>query len=377
MLEPGFWVLHVAGLDDREALAALSRTTQVIARLGVRQVLLALRDWRGTDATWWRASIAAEVMQLPCDGLSVVPRIRALQSEFARLLRERSLYAVHLHGFMPCLLGTRALKGAMLQVRVVCSPHPGQFGSPWIAALAGRLLRSHLSPFHYAPLTTSPTEAQALSKLLNRSAEVLPQPVAEPFFAVARHEAFPPTVLAEGAGARAVNVVSRLAVLLNSRDARVRFSWLGTVQGRPAAQLEAAKITVCGAGDDDKRALSLSCAWMFIEMSDRHLSDRHLFPVGVAQAMAAGVPCLVSDIPAHRALIRHGETGFVYTSERDLLEKVVVLLRDGEERRRIGQAARAEAARRFTEENFQRVLLRAYGFLRENPAIEARAPATD
>ncbi len=372
MQEPGLWVLHVAGLEDREALAALSRTTQAIARLGVRQVLLALRDWRDSDAASWSASIAAEVMRLPCDDLSVVPRIRTLQSEFARLLRERGLYAVHLHGFMSCLLGTRALKGAMLQGRVVCSPHPGQFASPWIAALAGRLLRSHLSPFHYAPLTSSPTEAQALSKLLNRSAEVLPQPVAEPFFAVARHEDFPPTVLAEGAGARAVDVVSRLAVLLNSRDARVRFSWLGTVQGRPAAQLEAANIAVCGAGDDDKRARSLSCAWMFIDMS-----DRHLFPVGVAQAMAAGVPCLVSDIPAHRALIHHGENGFICTSERDLLEKVVVLLRDGEERRRIGEAARAEAARRFSEENFQRVLLRAYGFLKEDLAIEARAPVTD
>jgi glycosyltransferase involved in cell wall biosynthesis len=77
--------------------------------------------------------------------------------------------------------------------------------------------------------------------------------------------------------------------------------------------------------------------------------------------MAAGVACLVSDTPAHRALVRHGETGFVCTSERDLLEKLVGLLRDPLERARMGEAARADAQSRFTSIHFERAILRAYG----------------
>jgi glycosyltransferase involved in cell wall biosynthesis len=132
------------------------------------------------------------------------------------------------------------------------------------------------------------------------------------------------------------------------------------------AQLEAANIRLLGAADESERAGALSRAWLFVQMS-RH--DR--WPLGVAQAMAAGVPCLVSDIPTHRALIHPGETGFVCTSERDLLESVLLLLRDRTERIRMGEAARAEAMRRFTEQDFQRALLRAYGFSMDQSAIRA------
>jgi glycosyltransferase involved in cell wall biosynthesis len=90
-------------------------------------------------------------------------------------------------------------------------------------------------------------------------------------------------------------------------------------------------------------------------------------PHSVAQAMAAGVPCLVSDTPPHRALIRHGETGLICTSERDFLEKLILLLRDRSERKRIGEAARAEAGRRFTLRHFERAILRAYGFGASTP----------
>lgn len=349
-------VVHVAALGDQEALETLWRTTQVIAAQGLGQVLVALDEGRGTDATW-TAAVAAEVRRLCCSGLSVLGRIRALQAEFSKVLRENSLYALHLHGLVPCLLGSQALKRSPLQGRVLYSPHRSRFGSAWSAALLGRLLQSESLPLHYAAVTGSLTEAQVLSKLLNRSAEVLPQPVSDAFFAALRHEETRPTILADGSGAEAVDLVTRLCVLFNGRDARVRFSWLGAAEPGARAQLEAAGVTVLGAADDGARAQSLSRAWLFIRVS---LRDR--FPLAVAQAMAAGTPCLVSDTAAHRALVRHGETGFVCTSDRDFVETAVLLLRDRAERRRIGEAARAEAGRQFTSRHFEAAILRAYGF---------------
>jgi len=50
----------------------------------------------------------------------------------------------------------------------------------------------------------------------------------------------------------------------------------------------------------------------------------------------------VSDTPQHRALIRHGETGFICTSQRDFLEKLILLLRD---RRRGSVSATPRAPR--------------------------------
>ncbi len=298
-------------------------------------------------------------------GLSIFRRIRALQSEFLRLSRERTPYTVHLHGVMACLLGLRALKGAIPRARVLCSPHAERLGSLWLAGLLGRLLQRHLPTFNYAPLATSLAEAQVLSRLLNRSVTVLQQPVSALFFTAPRHEDRAPSVLADGAGTEAVAKVTRLCVLLNGRGARVSFSWLGTAEGRTRAQLEAANIRLLRAADEADRARALSRAWLFIQMSRQD-------PSGVAQAMAAAVPCLVADIPAHRALIDHGETGFICTSERDLLESVLLLLRDGTERKRIGEAARAEAMRRFSEQGFQRALLRAYGFSMDHYVIRHR-----
>lgn len=348
-------VLHVAGMEDGRALETLLLSTQIVAAQGVAQVLVALDAGRA-DAITWPAAFAAEVKRLHCAGLSVLGRIRALEAELATLLRDKTPCAVHFHGLAACLLGSRAVRALQLQGRVLFSPHLARLGSTWRGAFLARLLGKQPLPLHYAALATSLNEAQALSRLLNRSAEVLPYPVGEVFFAVAPQEARRPRILAHGFGAEALDLVTRLCVLLNGREARVPFSWLGRPERAAGAQLEAAGIPLVETADDLERAQALSRASAFI-----HVSMREDFPLAVAQAMAAGLPCLVSDTPAHRAVIRHGETGFVCTSERDFVDRLVLLLRDRGERARLGDNARAEAQQRFTLQHFEGALLRAYG----------------
>jgi glycosyltransferase involved in cell wall biosynthesis len=114
---------------------------------------------------------------------------------------------------------------------------------------------------------------------------------------------------------------------------------------------------VLESADDARRAERLSHAAIFLDLS---LRDRG--PLVLAQAMASGLPCLASDIRSHRALIHHGENGLICTSEWDFLEKIILLLRDRAERKRLGEAARADAMRRFTFRDFETAILRAYGF---------------
>jgi hypothetical protein len=367
MSGPEMRLLHIAGMADRHTLATFAHAAKVIERLGVAQCLIALDEGRGAEVRFV-APAGLDVRAVNCEHLSVFGRIRALQLELAG--RVEKVYAVHLHGLSACLLGSQALVGTRVAARIVYSPHLGHAASPWTASLLGRFLQSRINAAQCAAVTASLAEAEVLSRLLKRSAEVLTHPVANAYFRVRRREAGRPNVLAEGTGQAAVDAVSRLSVLLNGREDRVRILWLGGAAAGPRRQLEAAGVAVLGLEGDEDRAEAFAHASAFV-----HVSPSHRLPIAVPQAMAAGVPCFVSETPPHRALVRHGETGFVCASERDLLEKLVLLLRDADERRRIGEAAHREAVVRFTWKHFERALLRAYGFSAGREREAARAPA--
>ena len=64
-------------------------------------------------------------------------------------------------------------------------------------------------------------------------------------------------------------------------------------------------------------------------------------PNAVLEAMAAGLPVVASDIPAHRELIRHGETGFLASDPASMSRFVSDLMRDDGLRHRMGSEGRA------------------------------------
>jgi glycosyltransferase involved in cell wall biosynthesis len=238
------------------------------------------------------------------------------------------------------------------------SPHIEDL-SAWRTVLLGQMLKAELGPLQRGVLLASPGEAYFLSRLLERSAEVLPPAVDALFFQVQHKETPRPAVLAGGSGMEAIDTVSRLAVLLNGREERIGIAWLGPVSRPERTQLQATGVQVLDAEDDAGIARLLSNATAYLHFSHATSQLRAL-----AQAMAAGLPCLTSDTVGHRAMIRHGETGFICAGDLDFVEKLIVLMRDAAERERVGQAARAEAARIFTQRHFEAAVLRAYGFNR-------------
>lgn len=351
-------VLHIAALSDEAALPTLRRTTQVIATKGVAQMLLVLHHGRDPDGAW-----PAEISAVRYARVSLLGKVRALQAELAEISCETIPHAVHMHGLTACLIGWQAFRGSSSESRVLYSPHWTPSRLSWSGVLLGRFFRAGLTPIHSsAALAGSLTEAYALSRLLNRSVDVLPYTVSDVFFATPRTQTTPSPVVANGSGGEAVDSIARLCVLFNSREVRVPFIWLGRVARGDAAKLRAANVRVLDGAEDAETAQVLSHASLYLQLSP-HNQELH----AVAQAMAAGVPCLVSDTLAHRSVIRHGETGYVCVSERDFVEKMTILLRDAAERTRLGEAARAEAERRFTLRHFETALLRAYGFGARKP----------
>lgn len=65
-------------------------------------------------------------------------------------------------------------------------------------------------------------------------------------------------------------------------------------------------------------------------------------PQIMLEAMASGLPIIASDLPAHRDIIRHGETGFLVSS-REELQSAIDLLSVPENNRSFGEAAREAA----------------------------------
>jgi glycosyltransferase involved in cell wall biosynthesis len=85
-------------------------------------------------------------------------------------------------------------------------------------------------------------------------------------------------------------------------------------------------------------------------------------PLGIAEAMAAGVPIVTSNRCGMPYMVRHGETGFLVNPEdtHDISRHLDEILRDDQLRLRMGQAARVFAVEHFHPEFVANRTLRVY-----------------
>jgi glycosyltransferase involved in cell wall biosynthesis len=98
---------------------------------------------------------------------------------------------------------------------------------------------------------------------------------------------------------------------------------------------------------------------------DREVADLQSFDIGVyplpiddwvlgksglkaIQYMAFGLPTVATEVGTTPLLIRNGENGILVKTEADWLDALARLIRDPALRRRLGQAARADAVRHYS-----------------------------
>jgi glycosyltransferase involved in cell wall biosynthesis len=102
----------------------------------------------------------------------------------------------------------------------------------------------------------------------------------------------------------------------------------------------------------------------FYHMADLYLSPSHIdgSSVSLLEAMACGLPCLVSDIPTNREWIREGENGRLFPDgDVDALAaRILQAVDDRKTLRKLGQAARRTAEERADWEKNLAKLLEAY-----------------
>jgi glycosyltransferase involved in cell wall biosynthesis len=85
-------------------------------------------------------------------------------------------------------------------------------------------------------------------------------------------------------------------------------------------------------------------------------------PRAVMEAMAAGLPCVVTDVGGNAEAVRHGQTGFVVApgAERVFIESLRALVGDVSRRRDMGEAGRRRAFAEFAPERMARDYGRLY-----------------
>jgi glycosyltransferase involved in cell wall biosynthesis len=267
--------------------------------------------------------------------------------------------AVHLHGVIPSLLGVYAARFKRLPQRLFFSPHGSRSLGPWkqFGALALWLLRPLSGRTGQRAIANSAADATTLRRLTSETVQLVESPVDAAFFEASRHEARHPLLVTSSRthNPDAAAMYAQLAVLLGEESLDLSCNWLGTADTESLARLNAANVGVYDATEAADRASRLSQGWVYVAFG-----GALGFPLFLAEAMAAGLPCVVWDTPYHRGVIEHGKTGLLCNSQQQLLACVAELVDTAELRDRLGRAAREEASRRFDGQKFRESMLAAY-----------------
>lgn len=257
------------------------------------------------------------------------------------------------------LLGVYAARFRGLRAPLYFSPHGSRLLGPLkgLGALALWLTRPLSGRDAQRAIANSTVDATTLRRLTHERVDVVESPVHADLFAAVRDEAPHPVLLT---GCRrpdreSAALFAQLAVILSEESLDVGFGWIGTSDPDSLAQLAAANVQVHDVADACARAPLLARAWIYVAFS-----GGLGFPLYLAEAMAAGLPCVVWDTRYHRDFIQHGDTGLLCQSQEQLLACVAELIDSAELRQRLGHAARATARARFSDELFRQTFLAAF-----------------
>jgi len=98
--------------------------------------------------------------------------------------------------------------------------------------------------------------------------------------------------------------------------------------------------------------------------ADLYISPSHVdgSSVSLMEALACGLPCLVSDIPANKEWVAEGENGWQFPDgdSTALAEKILTAMSQREKLPEIGRASRRSAERRADWKKNAEVLMTTY-----------------
>ncbi|WP_085315228.1 glycosyltransferase [Derxia lacustris] len=371
-------VLHVAGRVDERAFAYLGSACRALDALGVTQVVLMFRD---DERSQLRAALPAGVQLVQVPGQSTLRGWLALRGALQSLLAEWRFTAIHLHGFMPCLVSAFLLGRDVHRGQVFYSPHGSRAVTTWrgLGLLLTRAVMRLSGVAAPVPVATVPHEAHWLRRSTGLDTNLLEAAVDDAYFTVQRideslgNSGNSPLVIASSGtpiDPEAVDRFTRLAIFLASENPPIQFRWFGNLDGDSRARLKAAGVEIIAESDAMALANRLASVAVYVQVD-----TEDGFPIHLAAAMAAGCACVSHFSFSNADLIRHGSTGLISHSRDELLRYVGYLVENPEQRISLGRLARDEARRRFRMTEFRDAVSRLYGLPLAEELERAHVPA--
>jgi hypothetical protein len=348
--------LHVVGAVTDEIASLLGPLTSTLAARSVAQSIV-LIDRSGCRHNLAALSGAVELVLVP-ESHSALSLWLALARAVQTSYEANQPDAMHLHGVRAWLATAGVLRRRSRDIPVYFSPHSSRLLTALLTKPlpVARLLRPILPSNQHIAIVNLAEELSTLPSWPRRY--LIESPVDPALLGLVRNESRHPLVIAGGRGQdrSSASRVAQLAVLMSGRDDSPAFNWMGPVDAESSRRLDAAGVGVFEGSSDAELAMRLTSGWIY-----HAPGGVRGFPIDLVNAMAAGLPVVAFDSVEHREVIRHGESGLLYRSQRDAIEQLSTLLGRADERRRLGQAAREICVQRFGHERFEDRVLRAYG----------------
>jgi peptidoglycan/xylan/chitin deacetylase (PgdA/CDA1 family) len=349
-------VVHLVGALSDSVYRLLGPATDALAQAGARQVMVVTEDPRHASlVNAFDPSVHRVVLR---SSRNLAAHWRRWLRAARHVLAEEKADVVHLHGLIPSVLA-RPLIRRFAPRRWMFSPHDSRAQQSGRLAHrpAGFFLRPLMRLGMGGAVVGMPSEARLLQSVSGLPLIRVETPV-HPAYLDARRDPAPHPLVAGGVFDEPATTAAgfvQLAVLMAAGENGLRFEWLGAAWGEAGEQLHAAGIGIVDERDPFVRSARLATAWVFVCPSATRGLPGHL-----VEAMACGLPVVALDTPMHRDLIRDGETGLLCADDAALVDGVARLIGDEALRCRLGDAARAQALRRFGDARFDGLLVRAY-----------------
>lgn len=366
-------ILHVTECLAAGTLAFLVQATRELNACGIRQVLIFSRRPDTPQAVESLFDPQVELIEIPGPSHFHFRYFKALRQAIAQQVQDPDFVAVHLHSSKAGFLGRLALAAMRSHPPVFYSPHGLSFLDRryFVPSLVFSALEWLAARTDCTLVGCSRGEARLLGKVGRRTAQVIENAVDDSFLAIVRREATVPVVISMGRACRqkAPERFADLATRFQIAEVPARFVWIGNGEAAGEDMLRAAGVQVTG--------------WIGREEIQRLLGEASVYvqtsrwegmPLSVLQALAAGVPCVVTDVVGNRDAVRQGITGYVVSGLDEMLIGVRRLLRDDKVRQRFSRSARRDARERFSGASFRRRLCRLYGLPELASAAAGMAP---
>lgn len=283
-----------------------------------------------------------------------------LLSEIARIARSGEVDVIHLHSSIAGGIGRLALLGR--RTPTFYSPH----GFGFLREDTSTVLRSAL---------------RGVERLLARRATLVLTSGSE--MAIGRDELHAPAVDYLQSGVSRASILAtpvaqpaagrRLRVSMLGRIAYQKAPWRFAAVARELA--DRAEFLWVGGGDAESREKWIGDApvtvldWVTPDELEQILTETDilLFPtlwegmsLSLIQAQGRGIPAVTTDVVGNRDAVDSGVTGYVCTTDAEIIESTRTLLDDADLRAQMSAAARTWALENFTDDGIGRDSIAIY-----------------